>query len=56
MAGVSTSVYRFDSVVRGQDIYESVWTSLIDWCSKTHKWIPVQKDDEGDKHTINDQL
>ena len=24
MAGASTSVYEFDSVVRGQDIYNSV--------------------------------
>ena len=56
MAGVSTSVYEFDSVFRGQDVYRSVWTSLTDWCSKTRKWIPVQKDDERDIHTINDRL
>ena len=56
MAGASTSVYEFDSVVRGQDIYKSVWTSLTDWCSKTRKWIPVWKDDERDKYTINDRL
>ena len=35
MAGASTTVYEFDSVVRGQHIYKSVWTSLIDRCSKT---------------------
>ena len=28
MAGASTSVYKFDSVVRGQHVYKSVWTSL----------------------------
>ena len=40
MAGTITSVYEFDSVVRGQHIYKSVWTSLTDWCIKTHKCIP----------------
>ena len=38
MAGASTSVYDFDSVVRGQHIYKSAWTSLTD---KTRKCIPV---------------
>ena len=38
MAGASTSVYKFDSVVRGQNVYKSVWTSLTDWC-KTCKCI-----------------
>ena len=56
MAGASTSVYEFDSMVRGQDIYISVWTSLTDWCSKTRKWTLVQKDGERDKYTINDRL
>ena len=56
MAGASTSVYEFDGVVRGQDVYKSAWTSLIDWCSKTRKWIPLQKDSEFDKYTINDRL
>ena len=54
MAGTSTSVYKFDSVVRGQHIYRSVWTSLTDWCIKTRKCIPVPEDDERDKYTIND--
>ena len=27
MAGAITIVYEFDSVVRGQHVYESVWTS-----------------------------
>ena len=56
MAGVSTSVYEFNSMVRRQDVYKSVWTLLTDWCSKTRKWIPVRKDDERDKYAINDQL
>ena len=56
MASVSTSVYEFDSVVRGQDVYKSVWTSLTDWCSKTHKWILVREDNECDKYTINNRL
>ena len=56
MAGTSTSIYEFDSVVRGQHVYKSEWTSLTDWCIKTHKCIPVQEDDEHDKYTINDQL
>ena len=56
MAGVSSSVYEFDNMVRAQDVYKSLWTSLIDWYSKTRKWIPVQKDNEHDKYTINHQL
>ena len=56
MAGASTSVYEFDSVVRGRSIYKSVWTSLTDWCSKICKWIPVWEDDECDKYAINDRL
>ena len=56
MAGASTSVYKFDSVVRGQHVYKSVWTSLTDWCSKTRKCIPVREDDERDKYAINDRL
>ena len=45
MAGASNSVYEFDSVVRGQNVYKSVWTPLTDcgvvklvsasWCRKT---------------------
>ena len=56
MAGASTSVYEFDSVVRGQCVYKSVWISLTDWCSKTCKCILVREDNERDKYTINDQL
>ena len=53
MAGGSTSVYEFDSVVRGQHVYKSVWTPLIDWCSKTCKCIPVWEDNKRDKYTVN---
>ena len=56
MVGASTSVYEFDSVVRGQHIYISVWTSFTDWCSKTRKCILVREDDEHDKYAINDRL
>ena len=56
MAGASASVYAFDSVVRGQQVYKSVWTSLTDWCSKTRKCIPVWEDDEHDKYAINNRL
>ena len=58
MAGVSTNVYEFDSMVTGQHVYKSVWTSLNDWCSKlkTCECIPVREDDERDKYAINDRL
>ena len=55
-AGASTSVYDFDSMVRGEDVYKSVWTSLTDWCNKTHKCIPVREDDKCDKYAIDDRL
>ena len=56
MTGANTSVYEFDSVVRGLHIYKSVLTLLTDLCSKTHKCILVQEDNERDKYAINDQL
>ena len=56
MADASTSVYEFDSVVRGQHVYKSVWTSLNEWCSKTRKRISVQEDDERDKYAMNNRL
>ena len=56
MAGASTSVYEFDSVVRGQHVYKSVWTTLTNWCSKTCKCIPVREDDDHDKYAIKDRL
>ena len=39
MASAITSVYEFDSMVRGQHIYKSVWTSLTVWSSKTRNSI-----------------
>ena len=56
MVGASTSVHEFDSMARGQHVYKSVWTSIIDWCIKTRKCIPVLEDDECDKYAINDRL
>ena len=56
MAGASTSIYEFDSVVRGQHVSISVWTSITVWYSKTRKCIPVWEDDERDKYVINDRL
>ena len=56
MAGASTIVYEFDSMVRGQHIYKNVWTSLTDGCSKTRKCIPVGEDDKHDKYAIDDRL
>ena len=54
MAGASTSVYEFDSVVRGQHVYKTVLTSLTDWYSETRKYILVQEDDEHHKYAMND--
>ena len=56
MADASTSVYKFDSVVRDQHIYKIVWTLLTDWFSKTRKCILVWEDDEHGKYAINDRL
>ena len=49
MAGVSTSVYKFDNVVRSQHIYRSVWTPLND---ETRKFIMLE-DNKHDKYTVN---
>ena len=49
MAGASTSIYKFDNVVRGQHVHKSAWTPLTD---KTHKCI-LQEDNECDKYTVN---
>ena len=41
MAGASTNVYEFDSMVRSQHVHKSVWTSpgpeecLHNWSSQT---------------------
>ena len=45
MAGASSSVYKFDNVIRGQHVYKSAWTPLTD---KTHKYI-LQEDNKHDK-------
>ena len=45
MVGASTTVYEFDSMVKGQHVYKSLWTPLTDWCSRIHKYIPVQEED-----------
>ena len=50
IAGGSTSVYEFDSMVRSQHIYKSAWTPLT---NKTHKCIQWQ-DNRCDKCAIND--
>ena len=34
MEGASTSVYRFDTVVRGQYMYKDAWTPLSASCGK----------------------
>ena len=56
MTGASTSVYKFGSMVIGQHVYKSIWTSLTEWYSKTRKCIPVQEDDKRDKYAINYRL
>ena len=48
MVGASTSVYKFDNVVRGQHIHKSAWTPLTD---KTCKCI-LQEDKEHDKYAV----
>ena len=52
MAGASTSVCEFDSVVRGQQGYKTASTPLT---YKTHKCI-LQEDNECDKYIVNDRL
>ena len=36
MAGANTSVYKFDSVVKGLHVYKTVWTPLIDETLEVH--------------------
>ena len=48
MAGASTSVYKFDSMVRGHHIYVSAWTPLTD---KTCKSI-LREDNKRDKYAL----
>ena len=49
MAGTSTSVYQFDSMVRGQHVYKSAWTSLTD---KMHNCI-LYESNKCDKYAVN---
>ena len=51
-AGASTSVYKFDNVVRGQHVNKSAWTPLIDKIRK----CTLQEDNERDKYAVNNQL
>ena len=52
MAGASTSVYKFDNMVRGQHIYKSAWALLT---NKMRKSI-LQEDNERDKYAVNNRL
>ena len=52
MAGTSISVAEFDSVIRGQHVYKSVWIPLTD---KMHKHI-MWEDNECDKYVVNNWL
>ena len=52
MAGASISVYEFYSMVTGQHIYKSVWTSLTD---KMSKFIMLEDNKRG-AYAVNDQL
>ena len=52
MAGASISVYEFDIVVRGQQVYKSVGFHSL--CAKLINCIPVLEDGKRDKHAIND--
>ena len=52
MAGASTSVCKFDNVVRGQHIHKSARTPLTDKMSKCILW----EDNECDKYAVNNQL
>ena len=49
MAGASTGVYKFDSMVRGQHIDNSVWMPLTD---ETHKL----EENKFNKYTVNNRL
>ena len=53
MAGASTSIYEFDSVVKGQYVYKKAQTQLTD---KMHKCTLWDWENEFDKYTVNDWL
>ena len=49
MAGANTGVYKFDSMVRGQHVDNSVWMPLTD---ETHKL----EENKCSEYTVNDLL
>ena len=49
MAGASTGVYKFNNVVRGQHIYNSVWMPRTDETRKLEH-------NKCSKYAVNDQL
>ena len=49
MADASISVYEFDTMVRGQHVYKSVWTPLTD---KVHKYIMWEDGNKHDEYTV----
>ena len=51
-ADASTSVYEFDSVVRGQHVYKSACTPLTNKMRKCILW----EDNKRDKYAVNNQL
>ena len=52
MAGASTSVYTFSSVVSGKYEYKSAWISLTDKTCKCIMW----EGNKCNKYMVNDQL
>ena len=52
MAGASTSVYTFSSVVSGKYEYKSVWISLTDKTCTCNMW----EENKCNKYIVNDQL
>ena len=56
MAGVSTSVYKFDRVVRGQDVYKKDGLHSLTGVVKLVSRSRCGKDDKRDKYIINDRL
>ena len=53
MAGASTSVYKFNNVVRGQHVYKSAWTTFTD--KMVCKYI-LWEDNKHDKYAVNNRL
>ena len=51
MAGASTGVYGLDSMVRGQNVYESVWNAESERQKEMCKYI-MWEDIEHDKYAV----